>query len=220
MKRASVMGGLAVGAAGLAAYAFVARPRHLRWGATDEEISRRMPFDGTVDDPTYVTNRAITIRAGPREVWPWLVQMGELPRGGYYSYEWIERLMGMRVANAKTVLPWFQHLRVGQALDRKGDMVVKDVEPGRFLVLGPPAGAPDFAATWTLALYPGPDGGTRLLSRVRARLPRGPRGWLWLALLDPGQFVMERKMLLEIKRRAEALAAAIATAGLASIGAA
>jgi hypothetical protein len=49
---------------------------------------------------------------------------------------------------------------------------------------------------------------TRLVSRVRARLDRTPKGLFWLLLLDPGQFVMERKMLYEIKRRAEAMARA------------
>jgi hypothetical protein len=220
MRRGSLSAGLAASAAGLAAYAFAVRPWHLRWGATDEDIARALPLDDRVNRPDYVTNRAVTIHAGPREVWPWLVQMGELPRGGFYSYQWIERLLGMRVADADSVLPWFQSLNVGQPLDRKAEMIVKAVEPDRFLVLGPPDGLPGLAVTWALVLLPGKNGDTRLVSRVRARLPRGPRGWLWFALLDPGQFLMERKMLLEIKRRAEALAASIATAGLASIGAA
>jgi hypothetical protein len=221
MKRTSVAaGGVAAGAAAFATYALAIRPWHLRWGATDEEIARTLALDDRVERPDYVTNRAITIHAGPRDVWPWLVQMGELPRGGFYSYEWIERLMGMRVANAESVLPWFQRLNVGQPLDRKAEMIVKAVETDRFLVLGPPDGLPDMAVTWALVLFPGQNGDTRLVSRVRARLPRGPRGWFWFALLDPGQFVMERKMLLYIKRRAEALAAAAAAAGLASIGAA
>jgi hypothetical protein len=220
MKRASIVGGLAAGAAGLGVYSILVRPWHRRWGATDEEIARALPLDDRVERPDYVTNRAITIHASPREVWPWLVQMGEVPRGGFYSYEWVERLMGMHVANAESVLPWFQRLDVGQRLDRKGDMIVKAVEPDRFLVLGPPDVLPDLSATWALVLYPGKNGDTRLVSRVRARFPRGPRGWFWFALLDPGQFVMERKMLLEVKRRAEALAGIIATAGLASIGAA
>lgn len=220
MKRSSMATGLAAGAAGLATYAFAVRPWHLRWGATDQEVARALPLDDRVERPDYVTNRAVTIHAGPRDVWAWLVQMGELPRGGFYSYEWIERLMGMRVANTQSVLPWFQRLAVGQPLDRQCNLIVKAVDPDRFLVLGPPDGLPGVAVTWALVLLPGKDGDTRLVSRVRARLPRGPRGWFWFALLDPGQFVMERKMLLEIKRRAEALAAADAAAGLASIGAA
>jgi hypothetical protein len=205
-----------VGAA-LAGYALTFRPWHVRWGATDEEIGRAMPLDGQVPRPTYVTNRAISIQARPEHVWPWLAQMGEWPRGGFYSYVWIERLMGMDVTNADAVLPDFQHVEAGEVIDRTGYLTVKAVAPGRFLVLGPPDAISDLDSTWALVLYPAPDGTTRLVSRVRARLPRSLRGVLWLALLDPGQFVMERKMLLEIKRRAEALAAAAVTAGLATL---
>jgi hypothetical protein len=74
-------------------------------------------------------------------------------------------------------------------------------------------------STWALALYPRADGTTRLVSRVRAPLPRGRRGRLWFTQLDPGPFVMERKRLLETRRRAAALAAARATAGLGTLGA-
>ena len=203
-------------ALGAAAYT-LARPRHLRWGATDVDLERSMPLDGAVPHPTYVTTRAVTIAARPEHVWPWLAQMGEFPRAGYYSYAWIERLMGMKVANADEVRPEFQRLEEGDVIDRSGYMTVKAVAPGRHLVLGPPEAAADVDSTWCLALYPRADGATRLVSRVRARLPRGPRGLLWWALLDPGQFLMERKMLLEIKRRAEALAAARATAELATL---
>lgn len=213
------LGHVVIGSLGAAAgYALAVRPRHLRWGATDAEVRRAMPRDQDVPHPTYVTNRAVTIAAPPEQVWPWLAQMGEWPRGGYYSYVWIERLMGMQVANADAVLPALQRVEEGDVLDRMGYMTVKAVEPGRYLVLGPPDAAADVDSTWALALYPRVDGTTRLVSRVRARLPRGPRGLLWWALLDPGQFVMERKMLLGIKRRAEALAAAGATAGLAALG--
>jgi uncharacterized protein YndB with AHSA1/START domain len=213
------LGHVVFGSLGAAAgYALAVRPRHLRWGATDAEVRRAMPLDEDVPHPTYVTNRAVTIAAPPEQVWPWLAQMGEWPRGGYYSYVWIERLMGMQVANADAVLPALQRVEEGDVLDRMGYMTVKAVEPGRYLVLGPPDAAADVDSTWALALYPRVDGTTRLVSRVRARLPRGPRGLLWWALLDPGQFVMERKMLLGIKRRAEALAAAGATAGLAALG--
>lgn len=205
---ARIICGFAVtGAASLAAYALAIRPWHLRWGAMDEEIARAMPLDERVKNPTYVTNRAITIDAKPEEIWPWLAQMGELPRGGFYSYVWVERLMGMRVENAERILPEFQQLKVGQALDRAGNMLVKAVEPNRYLALGPPEEPnPDtdfFESVWVIGLYPIDEKSTRLVSRVRAHIKNTPRGWFWMALLDPGQFVMERKMLVEIKRRAE-----------------
>jgi hypothetical protein len=81
-------------------------------------------------------------------------------------------------------------------------MLVKAAEPEHFLVLGPPDRLTDLESTWTLGLYPIEGGGTRLVSRVRARLAPTARG-IWLLLLDPGQFLMERRMLLGIKQRAE-----------------
>jgi hypothetical protein len=168
-----------------------------------------MPLDAEVADPTYVTNRAITIRALPEEIWPWLAQMGELPRSGFYSYVAVERLLKMQVENADRVLSEFQDPKVGDALDHAGTMLVKAVEPNSFLILGPPP-TPELAVTWAIALYPRWDGSTRLVSRCRARLPRGSKGLFWLALLDPGQFLMERKMLLGIKKRAESRASRFA----------
>ena len=197
---------LGLGAGAVAAYMGIVRRWHLRWGATDDEVARKMPLDDEVEKPTYVTNRAITIRALPGEIWPWLAQMGELPRGGFYSYVAIERLLKMKLENAGRILPGFQELKVGDALDRAGTMLVKAVKPNDYLVLGPPP-MPDVAVTWALALYPASDGSTRLVSRCRARLGPGPKGLFWLAILDPGQFLMERKMLLEIKKLSEAEAA-------------
>jgi hypothetical protein len=207
----NTMAGLAVagGLGAIAAYAYKIRPWHLRWGATDDEVAREMPLDAEVTDPTYVTNRAITIRALPQDIWPWLAQMGELPRGGFYSYLTVERLLRMQVENADRILSEYQDPKVGEALDRSGTMLVKAVEPNSYLVLGPQS-TPDLAVTWTLALYPRIDGSTRLVSRCRARLPRGSKGLFWLAILDPGQFLMERKMLLEIKKRAESRASLFA----------
>jgi hypothetical protein len=62
-----------------AAYTRVVRPKHIRWGATDEELRRAMPLDGAVPDPTQVSTRAITIHARPGEIWFWIAQMGESP---------------------------------------------------------------------------------------------------------------------------------------------
>jgi len=193
---------LAAGIAAAAGYALLVRPWHLRWGARREEIERAMPADDVVELPSSVTNRAITIEARPEEIWPWLAQMGESPRGGFYSYLWVERLMGMNVQNADRILPGAQDLEIGKALDRAGNLIVKAFEPGRHLVLGPAPKA-GLEATWAMALYPEGDAATRLVSRVRSRPGRSLKGLFWTVLLDPGQFLMERRMLLGIKRRAE-----------------
>src|SRR6266540_1404417 len=193
---------LGSGAAAAAASTIVFKAWQRRWNATGEEVVRPLPLDDQVRQPTYVTNRAITVRAPAEQIWPWIAQMGELPRGGFYSYMTIERLLKMKVVNADRILPEFQTPEVGAAIDRAGNMIVKAAEPNRVLVLGPPP-MPDFDSTWAIALLPAEDGSTRLLSRCRARLPRGVKGRLMSLILDPGQFLMERKMLLEIKKRAE-----------------
>ncbi len=197
----------AAATAGLGAYLLAIRPWHRRWGATDEEIARPMLADEWVQDPTYVTNRAVTIQARPSAIWPWLVQMGELPRGGFYSFACIERLLGMHVANADRILSDYQHLDVGDALDRSGNLVVKAIQCDRALVLGPPDPEEWGESTWSIGLYPLDEERTRLVSRVRVRFRRWtPTTLLWLLVLDPGQFVMERRWLLGVKERAEATA--------------
>ena len=194
---------IAGGAAAAAGTYLALRPWHVRWGATKKEIASSLPFDDVVEEPTYVTNRAITIDATPEQVWPWLVQMGETPRGGFYTYTWIERLLGMDVRNANVILPQFQELEAGDRLDHAGNLIVRAIEPNSHLVLGPPVGTPTGDATWAIVLSAQEDGKTRLVSRVRARLAPNARGAFWLALLDPGQFIMERRWLLGVKERAE-----------------
>jgi hypothetical protein len=188
-------------------------PYYVYWGATTEEIFRAMPLDERVPAPSMNTTMAISINAAPEDVWPWVAQMGDPPRAGYYSYTWIERLLGMHIQNADAVLDSYQRPEVGEALDRNGTMVVQAVEPGQSLVLGPPPSVDWIRCTWAFGIYPGETGETRLVTRVRAdwswrqmlaRTP--PPTWPLYLFIEPGAFVMERKMLIEIKRRAENLA--------------
>ncbi len=196
------------------AYSDVVRPWYNRWGATDAEIARPMPLDDEIAHPRLVSTRAITINATPEQIWPWLVQMGEPPRAGYYSYTAIERLAGLQVVNRDVVLPEFQSLQVGDVLDRNGTMTVRGVEPGQYLVLGPPPSFEDVKATWAFALFPIDEHSTRLVTRVRSdwsyrrMLGNVPLATLPVYLLiEPGAFIMERRMLHEIKHLAEQLAA-------------
>lgn len=195
--------GAVAGAAAAAAYTWFVRSWHVRWGSTRQELDRKMPLDDVIVKPNYVTTRAVTVNAPAARVWPWLVQMGELPRAGFYTYAWIERLLGMDVENALEILADFQGLKPGDRLDRNGNLVVKAIEPPRYIVLGPPTGVPTGSATWAIELVPKDDKTTRLISRIRARISPNARGAFWVALLDPGQFVMERKWLLGVKARAE-----------------
>ncbi len=186
------------------------RAWYLRWGATDDEVLRHMPLDGHVPRPRLDSTMAITIDAPPERIWPWLAQMGDAPRAGYYSYAWIERLLGMDIENSQRILPQYQHLRVGDAIDRAGTMTVLAVEPSRHLVLGPPESVDTVAASWAFALYPVDAHRTRLVTRVHGawsylRMLRDtpPTAWPFYLLIEPGAFLMEWKMLREIKARAE-----------------
>lgn len=167
--------------------------------ARPEEIQRPMPLGETIQDPNYITHRAITIHARPEEVWPWLAQMRDLPRGGFYSYAWIERLMGMKVENAARILLECQSLENGQALDRAGTMLIKACGPNRCLVLGPP----DTVGLATALCI-------RRMTLQHDSSHACGRAWTtpkrdFLALAARTRPVLDgAKMLLEIKKRAEA----------------
>jgi hypothetical protein len=209
--------GLATTAAAVAAYQLAFQPWHRTWGATAAEVEKALPGDGLVPNPSYTTTRAITIDAPPAAVWPWLAQMGQ-GRGGFYSYAWLENLFGLEIHNADHVVAEWQDLAPGDTVrlappeqyDGQARMRVVHLEPERSIVFGPAADtAEEFeaaartgAGTWAFVLEPMADGEkTRLLVRTRSRPWTAPRPVFYL--YDPAHFVMERRMLLGIKRRAE-----------------
>ncbi len=192
------------GAAAVGTYAFFLRPRLTNWGATDEDVNAALPGDELVREPDYVTTRAVTVNAPPEDIWPWLVQMG-YRRGGLYSYDWLDRIFGyLDRPSAKEIVPEFQDLAVGDTIPvgRGPSWPVRILEPARAFVMEPVAGT----ITWAFALIPRDDRSTRLITRVRCRVEDTTSRTLLFAVIDPAAFVMTRKMLLNLKRRAEALA--------------
>src|ERR1041385_9116010 len=110
------------------------RQRVLSWGATDSEADARLPGDELLEDADTVSTRAITIDAPAAAVWPWLAQMGPAPRGGAYTYDWIENLLGLNMHSVDRVLPEFQHPQVGESLSYgKNRMSYAIVEPEHVL---------------------------------------------------------------------------------------
>jgi len=203
-------GAIGVGALAAGAGAWVATyPRWrtwcLTWGAREDEAARTYPGDDLLTEPDVVTTRAIWIDAPPDAVWPWLAQMGPA-RGGVYTYDWIERILGLDVHSVDVILPEFQRVEVGdaQTLGTDGPTLrVVVCEPDRELVLR----SDDGHWVWSFTLEQ-QAAGTRLFSRNRIAVPgaSGPTAWAWRYLMEPGSLIMERKMLIGIKERAEQLA--------------
>ena len=179
-------------------YATLLRERVLRWGATPTEAAARLPGDELLADAHGMATRAIAIDAPRSAVWPWLAQMGPDPRGGAYTYDWIENLLGLNMHSADRVLPEFQHPQVGDTIALGANrMRLERVEPEKVLAWR----SEDGNWVWTFVLTP-ESGGTRLISRNRYRLPRLVDR-LGMLPMEPASLLMERKMLLGIKQRAE-----------------
>lgn len=189
------------------------------WGATAEEAQSALPGDEVAPQATTHSTRAVTIEAFPEEVWPWLMQLG-WGRGGFYSYNWIENLMGADLHNADRIHPEWQDLKVGDDIwmapaGRYGEstkLQVAQIRPNRALVTGHPL-ADNASGAYKMAykdsgafvLQPTEEGNTRLI--VRDRDDMGSENLLSAfftnAIYRPGHFIMERGQMLGIKALAE-----------------
>jgi hypothetical protein len=184
------------------------RESRRRWGSTEEERTLRLPGDELVTKPQWSYNHAISIDAPRSAVWPWIVQLGQ-GRGGFYTYEGLENLVGCQIHNVYEIRPELQRLRVGETIVTHGRSgfgpPVTHLEPERALVLGGPPNARGSRSTWAFHLLDGPGGGTRLLERGRGVAGKGLGEALGFGpyLLDPIGFVMSKKMLRTIKALAE-----------------
>jgi hypothetical protein len=184
----------------------VVRPRINQWGATDAEHHASWPGDKLVTRPGFIWTNAVTIHAPVEQIWPWLAQLGQ-GRGGLYSYDWLENLIGCDVHSTDRILPQFQQpLRVGDRTIRMSRYAPSNpvalFEPGKVLVLGhindsdSELAAGHARSSWAFILQPVDQGTTRLIIRCRGSS-------LMARLQGPIQFVMQRKMMLGVKQRAE-----------------
>ena len=195
------LGGAAAGGALLARRAF------LRWGATAQERWEILPGDDLIANVDLVATRAITIRASADVVWPWIAQLGQ-GRGGLYSYDTLENLVGCDIHSADRILSEWQEVRVGDPFRLHPDVALEvgQVDPGRSLVVrgGVPMGEtpPPYDFTWAFVLREQPGGTTRLLVRERY----GYTKWWSALLVEPVEavsFLMSQRMLRGIRERAE-----------------
>jgi hypothetical protein len=166
-----------------------------------DEATQSLPGDELVADAKVRWNHAITIRA---EIWPWLVQMG-CRRAGWYSYDGLDN-GGVR--SAERIVPEFQQVRLGDIFPMspkvEDTFVVRLVEPERALVLGDAAGG----MAWEFMLEPVDENSTRVIARVRATYDTLALGLFLKVVWHPTHFAMERRQLLNLKRRVEVEAAA------------
>lgn len=214
-----LLNSLATTAIAAETYLGLVRPWLLHWGAAPEEVAGGLPGDHLVDSPRYIATRAITIKAPASQVWPWLVQMGQ-GKGGLYSYTWLENLIGCDIHNASRIVPEFQDLKVGDAVrlapppTSEGGVdfafTVVELEPEQTLVLSTPGSTEENSqgglpfASWAFILQPYGPTTTRLIVRYRSTYRFSLVNFLAnQALLEPVHFIMERKMLLGIRKRAE-----------------
>jgi proline iminopeptidase len=200
----------------------LARGWYRAWGATPAEARQPLPGDEIVPRPRSEITLAINVAAPAECLWPWLAQLG-CQRGGWYSYDLLDN--GGQ-PSAERVLPQHQHLAVGDVVRAvpKGDFgfPVARIEPGQYMCLGgrlntatgqpapldaaPPANY--FAGDQAFVLQPAAAGGVRFF--FRNRVDFAPDNWIgrlgYGVVLEVITFVMARKMLLNLKRRAESLA--------------
>jgi hypothetical protein len=168
------------------------RPWLRGWGATAEERSRRLP--GDPDGPALFTNtRAVTVDAPAEDVWRWLVQIGQ-DRGGFYSYDWLENLAGCHLHSAEDIRADWQDRRAGDLLQ------IFDGYASPLLVVDPPHAL--VIENWgAYVIEPIDEKSCRLFARSRAE--RDATGIAYVLGIELPHAIMERKMLLGIKERAE-----------------
>ncbi len=191
------------------------RPWYLRWGATTDERHRALPGDSIVPDAGRQETRAITIQASTDRVWPWVAQIGQT-RGGFYSYDLLENLVGCDMPIQDYLRPEAQSWQVGDSLwmypkdkaDGVGFAILRVFIPGRALGFATHAPGTSSSAptdgSWTFVVEPRADSTTRLLIRGRGAPSRSLLGVAFdRSIFEPMHFAMERRMMTGIRQLAE-----------------
>jgi hypothetical protein len=200
----------AVWTVGTAVYLLFLWPWMRTWGATGAEIDATLSGDDIVPSANIRSTKGITIQAPPEAIYPWLLQLG-VDRGGMYSYDWLENLFGLNVHTTERIVPEYQDVKIGDfwrftpedyVLNPGPGLIVRELIPNEAVLLcfGMESKPEDPCIdTWQFILVPQADGSTRLLLRsnmaIKQELP--------IKLTYFFQFIMERKMLLTLRERAQ-----------------
>ena len=184
----------------VAVYWFGIHPWMTNWGSTAAERQMALPGDDLLPNPTAHTTKAITINASPEVIWQWLAQVGQ-DRAGFYTYTWLENLMGVDIHNADEIHPEWQQLDVGDSwrivpADYPGGVGKDAVDP---VLISEPSHALVLEMFGAHVIVPVDEGSSRLLVRG----PAGSANPVIKMVWEPMVFTLERRMLLGLKARAE-----------------
>lgn len=195
------------------------KPIRAKWGLRSDLVKRKYPGDDIISDPKTEFTHGIEINAPSEFVWPWIAQMGQ-GRGGFYSYELLENLIGLEIYNSNKIIPAYQKPFVGDRIPfgpaTAYPLVICD--PGKAMVIehcenmdtksecipGERLPVNYLHLSWLWYLEDVDEEKSRFVSRNRLAYNTSFKNKLVIDVLaEPIVFAMDRKMCLGIRRRAE-----------------
>lgn len=200
---------------------FFLKPLRARWGLSAAEALRSLPCDEIVSAPKVKFTHAIEINAPAKYVWPWVAQIGQ-GRGGFYTYEALENLIGLQIYNSDVVMPEFQDPKLGDPISfspgdgapivicehRKAMAIENSLDMDTNTWFDPKGNFPKnyLHLTWLWYVEALDENRTRFISRNRVNYtPNFKNSLMFGPFTEPIVFTMDRKMCLGIKKRAERL---------------
>ncbi len=200
---------------------FFLKPLRERWGLSKEEATRPLPGDEVVPSPKSKFTHAIKINAPAKYVWPWVAQIGQ-GRGGFYTYEALENLIGLQIYNSDVVLPEFQNPSIDDTIafapgDRTPLVICEhgramaienslDMDNNQMFYPKGPYPKNYLHLTWLWFIEELDENHSRFISRNRVDYaPNFKNKLMFGPFSEPIVFAMDRKMCLGIKKRAEKL---------------
>jgi len=182
------------------------------WGSTPQEHATEWPGDELAPAAVNIYTRALDVSAPSEVVWQWVVQFG-LGRAGFYSYELIERLVGIPVKNVESILPDHQDLNVGEEVKLHPEapgIRVGMIATGHHVCFGErgetTVETPDPRRSWSIYVVSTSPSSARLILRSCIEKLRDPtmKKKLGAAFEAPIDFIMEQRMLRTVRRLSEA----------------
>jgi hypothetical protein len=163
------------------------------WGSTAAERAAPYPCDRLLGNPELTMFRAVDVAAPATTAFRWLCQLRAAP----YSYDKLDNF-GRRSPQALT--PGLDELAPGQRFQTIFRLV--EFEPGRSLTMVSSGRVVGRVACTYLAEPAGPEA-SRIVVKISAGYARGIQRPLMKLVLPPGDLLMMRRQLLNLKQLAE-----------------